>query len=313
MKSSLGLKFSLLLVAAAASWGLGTVLTKHALSGVPPFTLAVVQLAASSLFLWSLVLAQGLRLPLTRRTGQLALTGLLEPGLATIFVVLGLKLTTATMTTLIFAAQPALVALLAWPLLRERLSRPMLALALLAALGVGLVAGVDVRAGGGSLLGNLLVTISLLSCSLYLVWSRRWVMDLHPVLLVALQQTVGLALVLALWPIEMAQSGWGALAALDPAVWGWAVLSGIVYYGLGFWFYVTGLKHVPAGRAAQFISLTPVFGLGGALALLGERLLPAQWLGAALIVGAVALIARLDFSEPEAALQPVTPAPSANS
>jgi drug/metabolite transporter (DMT)-like permease len=300
VKSLSSRNFVWLLALAAACWGLGTVMTKHALGAMPPLTLPVVQLAASSAFLWAIVLARGQRPAFDRRTARLALTGLLEPGLATTFAVLGLKLTTASMTSLIFAAQPALVVLLAGWLLGERLTRPLLVLALLAALGVGLVAGTDVSAGGiGSSLGNLLVMASLLFCSLYLVWSRRWVAGVNPVVLVALQQTVGLAWTLAVWPVELAQGGFASLAHLGPGVWLWAASSGIVYYALGFCFYLAGLKRAPASLAALFLSLTPVFGLAGATLFLGERLQPAQWLGAAVILAAVLAIARAPAEEPQ--------------
>jgi drug/metabolite transporter (DMT)-like permease len=304
-RSALG--FSLLLVASAASWGFGTVMTKHALGDVPPFTLAVVQLAASSAVLWLVVLSLGLRAPLNRQTARLALTGLLEPGLVITLAVLGLKWTTATMTTLIYAAQPALVVVLAWLLLRERLTRMQVGLTLLAVAGVGLVAGAALGAdGAGTLLGNGLIVLSSLSCSLYLVYSRRWVARMHPILLVALQQSVALVWTLAVWPVEAVQLNAGALAAIGPGVWAWAALSGVVYYGLGFCFYIAGLKGVPAGRAALFLGLSPLFGVGGAYALLGERLSPAQWLGAALVVVAVAAISRGQTAEP--AQPPSTPA-----
>jgi drug/metabolite transporter (DMT)-like permease len=284
--------FSLWLALAAACWGFGTVLTKHALGAIPPFTLAVVQLAASSFCLWLVVLGQRIPLHFNWHTGRLALTGLLEPGFTITLAVLGLQLTTATMTTLIFAAQPALVVVLAWLLLGERLWRPMLGLGVVAALGVGLVVGVDVQAGSGSLTGNLLVIASLISCSLYLVGSRRWVMNLHPVLLLALQQSVGLLWTLLVWPIELRQIGFAGLGALAPSVWLWAALSGVVYYALGFWLYIAGLKCAPASQAALFLSLTPLFGVAGASVLLGERLLPVQWLGAVLVIGAIGLTAR---------------------
>ena len=290
-------KFPLLLAAAAACWGFGTVMTKHALGAVPPFTLPVVQLAASSAFLWAIGLARGLRPKANRTTARLALSGLLEPGFTITFAVLGLKLTTATMTTLIFAAQPALVVVMAWLLIGERLRRPVLGLALLAVLGVGLVAGVNSGAGNaGSALGNLLVIISLACCTLYLVWSRRWVMQMHPVMLVALQQSVGLVWTLAIWPVELSQIGFSSLAAISPGVWLWAAASGIVYYALGFWLYIAGLKHASASLAAPFLSLTPIFGVAAATLLLGERLAPAQWLGAALILAAVIAISQQSTS-----------------
>jgi drug/metabolite transporter (DMT)-like permease len=288
------LKSAGLLALAAACWGLGTVMTKHALSEVPPFTLPVVQLAASSLFLWIIAALQGLRLPARREAMRLALTGLLEPGATITFAVLGLRLTTASMTTLIFATQPALVVALAWLMLGERLSRTLMAFSLVAVAGVALVAGSDVITGGvGSMVGNLLVIVSLICCSIYLVISRRLVTcGVEPVVLVALQQTVGLAWTLLIWPVELLNFDVAALAKLGAETWLWAAASGVTYYGLGFWFYVAGLKQVPASLAALFLALSPIFGIGGAYLALGERLEPVQWIGAALILAAMVAIAR---------------------
>lgn len=290
------------LVLSAACWGLGTVMTKHALDGVPPFTLTVVQLAASAIFLWALVAVQRLRLPPRREMIRPAMTGLLEPGLTITFAVLGLKLTTASMTTLIFASQPILIILLAWLVLRERLTRPLIALSALAVIGVVLVAGVNPGDGNsGTLTGNALIVASLFACSLYLVLARRMVMNLDPLLLVALQQIVGLAWVLLVWPIELTQIGLAGLKVIPPGAWLWAAASGIVYYALGFWFYVIGLKGTPASLAALFLSLTSIFGVGGAYVFLGERLFPIQWIGAVLILLAVLGVSRPQPAEVDAA------------
>ena len=67
-------------------------------------------------------------------------------------------------------------------------------------------------------------------------------------------------------------------------------MSGVLYYGLGFWFYLTGLRLVPASYAAVFLPLIPVFGLAGGY-LTGERLNVAQWIGTALVVAATLVIA----------------------
>jgi drug/metabolite transporter (DMT)-like permease len=218
---------------------------------------------------------------------------LLEPGLTITFAVLGLRLTTASMTTLIFAAQPALVVALAWLMLGERLSRQQAAFGLIALAGVLLIAAADLaRGGAGSALGNLLVGASLICCSIYLVISRRLALVFEPVLLVALQQTMGLAWAVVTWPAELLSLSANNLAGLRPEAWGWAAASGVTYYALGFWFYVAGLKQASASLAALFLSLTPVFGVTGAYLALGERLGTGQWIGAALILGAVVAIAR---------------------
>jgi drug/metabolite transporter (DMT)-like permease len=67
------------------------------------------------------------------------------------------------------------------------------------------------------------------------------------------------------------------------------IASGLVYYGLAYWLYLTGLRHVPASIAAVSFYLIPVFGVAAA-SLVGERLDPAQWVGAIVVAGAVAVI-----------------------
>jgi len=39
-----------------------------------------------------------------------------------------------------------------------------------------------------------------------------------------------------------------------------AAASGVRYYGLAFWFYLTGLRQVSASVAGSLITLVPVFG-----------------------------------------------------
>ena len=49
-----------------------------------------------------------------------------------------------------------------------------------------------------------------------------------------------------------------------------AAASGILYYGLAFWLYLTGLQHVTASYAGAFLPLIPVFGVTAGY-LAGER------------------------------------------
>ena len=279
-------------------WGSGTVLSKGILAHTPPITLLVIQLAVSVIFLWTFIAFQRLKVPPLRQLIRPGLTGLLEPGLAYTFGLLGLSLTTASMAALIWAAEPILILGLAWLILGERLTRPLLALALVAISGVFLVIGVDTGAAG-SLIGNLLTLIGVLCCAFYVTLSRRLVTAMNPLLLVTLQQTVALIWALLIWPVELVNSGIAPLAALAPGVWLWAGISGVIYYALAFWFYIMGLKDTPASVAGLFFNLIPIFAVGGAYLFLGERLTLVQWLGAALILAAVVAIARRHESEVE--------------
>ncbi|HEX6385599.1 MAG TPA: DMT family transporter [Anaerolineae bacterium] len=292
-----------LIMLSTLCWGLGTVLSKGILAHMPPLTLLVIQLAVSVTFLWLIVVFQRLKLPSLKKVIRPGLTGLLEPGLAYTFGLLGLSLTTASMAALIWAAEPILILGLAWLILGERLTRPLLALTVVAISGVFLVIGVN-TGQAGSLAGNLLTLVGVFCCALYVTLSRRLVTNMNPLLLVTLQQSVALVWALLIWPIEFFSSGMAPLAALTPAVWLWTVISGIVYYALAFWFYITGLKNTPASQAGLFFNLIPIFSVGGAYLFLGERLAPVQWLGAALILTAVVTLVLRRESEVEAVPAP---------
>jgi drug/metabolite transporter (DMT)-like permease len=286
------------LVLAAACWGGATVITKHVLTDILPLMLLVLQLTISVCFLWTLILVQRLRLPRRGDILRLGGIGLLNPGLAYTFGLLGLTRTTASMSALLWAAEPILILGLAWLILRERLTRTLLACSLLAITGVVLVAGLDVRAEQTSLLlGNGLILLGVACCALYTVLTRRQATDLDPLLIVALQQSVALVWALAIWPIEWVRGSGVELTSISLATWGWAALSGVLYYALAFWCYIIGLRQLPASLAGLFLNLIPIFGVGGAYLFLGERLTVAQWIGGTLILLAVVLVLRWQCTE----------------
>jgi drug/metabolite transporter (DMT)-like permease len=284
MNESLQWKAAVVMTLAAACWGLGTVMSKGVLDYLPPLLLLVVQLVGSLFFLWTAVFSRRTRPEIDGRAWRLGLTGLLNPGLAYTFGLLGLALTTASMSTLIWAAEPALILLLAWLLLRERLTRSLLFLSAVALAGAVMVVGAGTS---GVLSGNLLVFTAVLCCAIYTVWTRHLIAGVEPLVLVTLQQTVSLAWALLIWPIELWSMDWVIILAIPPKVWLLALASGIVYYGLAFWFYIAGLKETPASLASLFLNLIPIFGVSGAMLFLGERLGPLQWAGAMLIITAV--------------------------
>jgi drug/metabolite transporter (DMT)-like permease len=90
-----------------------------------------------------------------------------------------------------------------------------------------------------------------------------------------------------LLPLEWQSGSWMDLRAFGGIMGAWAGISGVLYYALAFWFYLQGLARVQASMAGVFINLIPIFGIGGAYLFLGERLAPAQWLGAGAILAAV--------------------------
>jgi drug/metabolite transporter (DMT)-like permease len=218
--------------------------------------------------------------------------GLLEPGASYLLGLMGLTLTTASSSTLISSVEPVFILGLSWMLFKEQIQPLLFGLAAIAVVGVLLTVGVDLRSGDQSAIGDLLVAAGTGCAALYVVLSQVGARNLPAVSLAAIQQSIGLAGVIFVW-VSLGQADQSQWATLPWNVWGLAIASGIVQYALAFWLYLQALKTVTASIAAQFLSLTPVFGVAGAYVFLGERLTQLQGVGMAIVVAAVIGIARM--------------------
>jgi probable blue pigment (indigoidine) exporter len=231
---------------------------------------------------------QRIVLPSRKQLFALSLLGWLSPGVSYTLSPVGLSLTTAaaSVSALLWALEPVLIVALAWAILRERLPPSFLILTGLAFAGVLRTVGSDLD-GPGRLLGKAMILTGVACCALDTVLAQRLGAGFSPLLTVTVQQSLALVGVVLFWPAELSRITLAGLQQIPPAVWGLAALSGVIYYGLAFWFYLGGLQRVSAGEAGFFINLVPIFALGGAYALLGGRLTAAQWAGCGLVLLAV--------------------------
>jgi drug/metabolite transporter (DMT)-like permease len=285
---SFGIPPTISLVLASAFWGVATVISKKLLASVPPIPFLIVQLAPSVSLLWVLVLVGGVQQVQKRGLLPLALLGWLNPGLSYTLSMLGLTRTTASVATLLWAAEPALIIAIALPVLREQLTFRLIVTTVMAACGVFLVTGLaEGLPAAGNGYGDALILGGVLCCALYTVLSRKISSGTDVLFTVALQQSAGLVWVVVLWPFELRGAGDEHLLSLPWSEWIGVAVSGLMYYTAAFWFYLTGLRSVPATIAGGFLNLIPVFGIAAAYMLLGERLTFSQWAGAAVIVLAV--------------------------
>jgi len=289
------IKPAIFLSSAAAAWGVATVISKRAVNEIPPLVLLPVQLAVSVLVLLVLVLM--LRRPVVWSPAmrRLALLGLLNPGAAYALSLLGLAHISASMSVLLWAAEPLLILLLAGLVLHDRLGRPVMVAMLVAMAGVVLMV---VRSGvGGTVPGVLWTLAGVGACALYTVICRKLLADDAAVSVVLVQQAA--ALVLAVMVFSIAQVIRPQPVLDSVSMWGWvsAVVSGALYYAAAFGLYLAGLRRVPASVAALFLMLIPVFGVAAGYLVLAERLSGRQWSGAGLVlaaVGAATLLRRRD-------------------
>lgn len=284
-----------MLVAATACWGVGTVVTKQVLDDVAPLTLLPIQLAASCLMLAAVAVltrtrrARSDRFRWSPETRGLAALGVLNPGLAYALGLLGLTSISASMSVLLWAAEPVLILLLAAAMLREHIPAALAAALGAAVVGVLLVVYQPGTAGDAS--GVALTVSAVGACALYTVLTRRLLLDDASLPLVLAQQVAALLFAVFLaTAVQLATGNGWSVGNLPGATWVAATASGTLYYGLAFWFYLAGLRQVPASVAGAYLPLIPVFGVAAGY-LVGERLAGRQWTGVAIVVLATVAIA----------------------
>ena len=281
-------RYSLSLVGASACWGVATVVSKRALDEIPPLTLLPVQLAVSVLVLAAVVRAQGIQVNWSRDMSRLAALGVLNPGLSYALGLVGLSFITASLAVLLWAVEPLIILILAWWLLRDRVTTPMVAASVIAWGGVVLV--VFESGSHGQTTGIALTLAGVVACAVYTVAVRKLMGNDSTLTVILLQQAWALAFSLAVLAVANLINPSVAMRDVSAGAWASAALSGVLYYALAYWFYLTGLRQIPAGVAGSSINLIPIFGIAAGHLFLDERLTSRQWIGAALIVVAVGAI-----------------------
>lgn len=291
MRASVAKRDVAALIAAATCWGLGTVISKAALEEVPPLTLLPVQLAASLSVLLVLMVSKGVSLR-TEGSPLLGRLGLLNPGVAYALSLIGLTTITASLSVLLWALEPLLILFLAAWFLHERITPAFVVLSLAAFAGMGIVV-FDPAAGASAVIGVALTVGGVVCCAVYSVATRRFIPGARETSQVVLsQQAHALALAVLVLLIVGLAGGQVTPTALSSLGLASAIGSGVLYYAAAYLFYLGALRNVPASIAALCFYLIPIIGVAGGALLLGERLQPQQWVGAAIVIVSILAIMR---------------------
>jgi drug/metabolite transporter (DMT)-like permease len=274
------------LLFSAAVYGVSTAVSVVALRAVRPADLLALEISGAAVIVLATAAARG-RL---RRRGawRQMLLGALVPGLAFMFGDLGLARTSAASGSLLLAAEPLLSVLLALVVLGERLSGAAVVALLLGLAGGALVAVEPGPSGAGTVLGNVLVLLAVVSAAVFLIATRRFNDDGDGLNESAWQILGGALSVVPFVTVSWSTGG----TRLDTAgTTGWlACIAVLVCGAVGSVLFNRGIARVPAARAGQMGNLTPVVGTLTAVAFLGDRPSLLQVAGGAAILASIALL-----------------------
>ena len=256
-------------------------LTKPLAAALPVFLLAWLRFAIGAVAMLRWLRKPGNEAPLTPRTRLLVfLESFLGNFLFTICMISGVKMTTAVSAGVILSAMPAVVAVMSWIFLRERIGlRVWLAVAC-GALGIGLLSlaknthapgldGADAVQAHQAWLGNLLVFAAVLCEASYAVIGKKLTAVLSPKRISSIINLWGLILMTPMGFYAALHFDFGAV---HKGIWLLLLFYALAASVWSVWLWMTGLKSIPASRAGVFTVMLPVStALVGVLAL-GESL-----------------------------------------
>lgn len=264
-------------------------------------TTAAARFVIASLLLWGWARLQRHTSPrITARDLPVILTlGATAVAIYNVLFLYGLKLAPASDGAIIVPGlAPVFTAMVAWLVLRERVSPWGIAGFVTAFAGLYLVMSPSGAQAANRMLGNLLFVLGALCWGVYAVTSRSATRRFTPLSATLYGNVAGTIMLL---PFAVAERGWHALAAA-PAV-AWIGLLYLASFGtvFAFVFFVEGVKRIGPGPASAFAFLVPIVGVISSMILLNERLTPLSVLGSALVLLGLWLVQR----RPQAAPAPL--------
>jgi drug/metabolite transporter (DMT)-like permease len=275
-------------------------LSKPLVAALPVFLLAWLRFGIGGVFMVHWLRRPLNEAPMSASTRKLIfLESFLGNFLFSICMLFGVSMTSAVSAGVIMSTIPAVVALMSWIFLRERIGARVWGAVACGAVGIGLLAlsktelpAQAQQAQTGDLTahrvwwGNALVFAAVLCEAAYAVIGKKLTGTLSPKRITALINLWGFVLMTPLglyaaWGFDFAQvtgNSWLLLFFYAMAASVWTV-----------WLWMTGLKHVPASHAGVFTVMLPISAAVIGVLVLGETLGPVQLTAFAIALAGVLL------------------------
>lgn len=258
-------------------------LSKPLVAALPVFLLAWLRFGIGGIAMAHWLKRPATETPMSPQTKRLVfLESLLGNFLFSICMLFGVSMTSAVSAGVVMASIPAVVAVMSWVFLKERIGlRTGIAVGL-SALGIGLLAlskqELPTQSASGpegnltqnsAVWGNLLVFAAVLCEAAYAVIGKKLTGALSPKRITALINLWGFVLMTPFGMYVAWRFDFGSVHANS-----WLLL---VFYALAasvwtVWLWMTGLKTVPAAHAGVFTVMLPISAALVGIVVLGERL-----------------------------------------
>lgn len=171
-------------------WALAIPITKTILEDIPPFTLLFLRFSLSAFILTPVFLIDDLAHPIKfRHTPKIILLAFIGPFISNALFYIGIKQATASDASIIGAFYPVVIMIAAGIFLKEKSSFSAWLGALIASLGTIIIIGEPLISGGKfgqSLTGNLIIALSVVTWTAFVIASKKIAKEFSSLTLTAL-------------------------------------------------------------------------------------------------------------------------------
>lgn len=278
------LKADLLLLLAAAVWGVAFYFQKAAMEHIGPFLFIAARGLIAAVCLTPLALLEARRVTIPWSIGlmQLGLAGGLAFLVAATLQQTGIIDATVTNAGFLTGLYVVATPLIAWVIFGQRPASYVWAAVALAFGGVWLLGGGTV---GGFSTGDALIAMSAVLWALHMVITSRASVYGRPVAYTAMQFSL-VAFGGAVLTMAIESNTLDGLYKALPAI----AYVGVLSSALTFTLLAIALKDTPPGEASILMSMETLFAAAAGVLLAGEWLAPIGWIGAGLMFSATILV-----------------------
>ena len=277
----------LLLVGVSLAWGLSWVAMKIALDEIPPFSMrtGTSGLATITLFALAFVQHRRVRIPTTAARVHLVVAGILNVACFTLFTAFAQLATATSRVAVLTYTMPIWAALLAYPILGERLNVVRASALLLCAAGLAVL--IYPLLGSNDLVGlalALATAVTWAAGTVYLKWAR---IDADPIAIAAWQVLVALVITVGCLLVFEGSPHWWPVH--PRSLWA-LIFAGMIGSAFAYLLWFEIVRRLPATTASLGVLSAPAVGVIASMLVLGERPSIHDIIGFVLILAAAACV-----------------------
>ncbi|WP_342504933.1 DMT family transporter [Sporosarcina sp. FSL K6-2383] len=210
-----------------------------------------------------------------------------------IFILYGLKITTAIESGIITSTIPAVTGVLAFFFLKEKLTKKVIIGILLAVLGtltINIFGSFSVVERGTSpLFGNILIFGAVISEAFFIIFGKFIAQRVSPLAISTIVSIFGAVLFL---PFALYEGNQFKFEEVSIEEWGLVFYFGIVVTVIAFILMYQGLSKVPASTAGVLTGVLPISSVILSVNILGEEITYTHLVGIVITLIAIYLIAK---------------------